>query len=123
MVFTDLALEDVGNTCEEEDKMEEVGIVDLMRTTSTHMCRFFQSYCRFSSILRWRLSLMGTRQIRQFFGLDSKLGRILPRSLLIAYNHNKDEQDKTRCFEKIKLEITFDKVISQDFVIINIILK
>jgi len=24
MVFTDLALEDVGNTCEEEDKMEEV---------------------------------------------------------------------------------------------------
>ena len=37
MVFTDLALEDVGNTCEEEDKMEEVGIVDLMRTTSTHI--------------------------------------------------------------------------------------
>ena len=36
MVFTDLALEDVGNTCEEEDKMEEVGIGDLMRTTTTH---------------------------------------------------------------------------------------
>ena len=37
MVFTDLALEDVGNTCEEEDKMEEVGIGDLMRTTTTHI--------------------------------------------------------------------------------------
>ena len=40
---------------------------------------------------------------------------------LIAYNHNKDEQYKTQCFEKIKLEWAFDKVISQDFVIINIV--
>ena len=37
MVFTDLALEDVGNTYEEEDKMEEVGIGDIMRTTTTHV--------------------------------------------------------------------------------------
>ena len=37
MVFTDLALEDVGNTYEEEDKMEEVGIGDIMRTTTTHI--------------------------------------------------------------------------------------